>query len=151
MYKSKTFHLLLCVSRRQINHWREKGYGSPPSLNISTFSKIYRSNEAGRDRGTSYESSRNRPVSSKMYHGPLARSRRRDHTRAIPSRSTISFFFCFRSRYRQPGRATRLRRLWEDGLLRGARYAPLETSLYDPRAQRSVETTVALFPTPLPR
>lgn len=74
-----------------------------------------------------------------MYHGPLT-SRRRDHTRAIPSRSTISFFFCFRSRYRQPGRVTRLRRLWQDGLLREARYArapaPLETSLYDPRAQR---------------
>lgn len=125
----------------EINYWRErihrpvpfphlKGLISPLSKNLSI--------ERDGARNRSYRSSRNRSVSSKMYHGPLT-SRRRDDTRAIPSRSTISFFFCFRSRYRQPGRVTRLRRLWQDGLLREARYprapAPLETSLYDPRAQ----------------
>ena len=72
-------------------------------------------------------------VWSKMYHNPSEDSRR-DNARAIPSRSTISFFFCFRSRYRQPGRATRSRRLWQDGLLREARYARTarsKTRLYD--------------------
>ena len=73
-----------------------------------------------------------------MYHNPL--DSRRDNARAIPSRSTISFFFCFRSRYRQPGRATRSRRLWQDGLLRGARYARSKTRLHD-RTLRSVANT----------
>lgn len=30
MYKSKTFHLLLCVSRRQINHWKRERILPPP-------------------------------------------------------------------------------------------------------------------------
>lgn len=57
---------------------------------------------------------------AKVYHGPVDP---RHDTCAIPSMSTISFFLCFRSRYRQPGRITRPRRLWQDGLLRVARYA----------------------------
>lgn len=93
---------------------------------------FYRRSKSPILEGTRYEdrssdSSTNRTVWSKMYHGPL--KSRRDYNRAIPSRSSISFFFCFRSRYRQPGRITRLRRLWQDGLLREARYARLLHSL----------------------
>lgn len=42
--------------------------------------------------------------------------KKRDYMRARGR--AISAFFCgFRSRYRQPGRITRLYRLWQDGLL----------------------------------
>lgn len=112
--------------KSQLNRFGPMNHGNSVDTEKETFASVP-SGTAGMVPAFPRAGSRNRSERSRgfrrkrAYPGPKE-GRGQVTRRAIPSRSTISFFFCFRSRYRQPGRITRPRRLWQDWLLHMARY-----------------------------